>query len=106
MTFNRGVSGWVKPNPLIELLTFMSRLGRPGGVGLLALATVPFFASYRLTSEVLTIDDHQSILFYSPGLWLLAGVLGLPGLWLLITARHSSEIGALSPWRTLTSSRL
>jgi hypothetical protein len=72
-----------------ELIAWVGRLGRRGGVLLLLLAAPFVWMSVALSSRTLP-DGATEHLFYAPALWLLAGSFGLTGLYLLVTG---------GPWR-------
>src|SRR5690242_19193227 len=70
---------------LIELLEWLGRLGRAGGALLLALGLGFVGVSYALSSDALPVSQRLEIVFYSPAVWLYAGLFVLVGLFLLVT---------------------
>jgi hypothetical protein len=69
---------------LVELIEWVGRLGRRGGVVLLALSALVIAANRLLWSQRLPGPDGETV-FYAPLLWILAGVFGVTGLYLLLT---------------------
>ena len=70
---------------LVQLIEWVGRLGRRGGLVLLALAAIVLFSAQLLASQSLPGPDGVETVFYAPLLWLLEGVFGVAGLYLLVT---------------------